>query len=210
VQVLCNKYGVIPIFFHVDKDMAEIGMIRSVWNAKIQVCLWHLKCAVRARLEKRKVSTTPYNVHRAHADYAFIDVNFKPAGRADPTEYEGRVLDAPAFPVNPTPALRPHTVTIKLPPTQQRSTILTDATNLPACKPGNNTPNAIDAEDDEKDGKRTFCPIEFREPIITAMERHLTANCSTEGADRKSAVLGCFQRIPGISVSSTPIPLKPR
>jgi hypothetical protein len=31
-----------------------------------------------------------------------------------------------------------------------------------------------------------------------------TANCSTEGADRKSAVLGRFQRIPGISVSSTP------
>jgi hypothetical protein len=101
-QVLRDKYGVIPVFVHVDKDMAEIGMIRSVWNAKIQLCLWHLKRAVRARLEKRKLSTTPYNVHRAHANYACIDVNFKPAGRADPSEYEGRVLDAPAFPVNPT------------------------------------------------------------------------------------------------------------
>lgn len=40
--------------------------------------------------------------------------------------------------------------------------------------------------------------------------KFVTANCSTEGGDRKSAVLGRVQIIPGISVSSTPIPLKPR
>ncbi|KAF7377076.1 hypothetical protein MSAN_00126100 [Mycena sanguinolenta] len=56
---LRDTYGVIPVFVHVDKDMAEIGMIRSVWNAKIQLCLWHLKRAVRTRLDKRKLSTTP-------------------------------------------------------------------------------------------------------------------------------------------------------
>jgi hypothetical protein len=36
----------------------------------------------------------------------------------------------------------------------------------------------------------------------------LTADVSTEGADRKFSVLGCFQRIPYISVSSSPIHIK--
>jgi hypothetical protein len=35
-----------------------------------------------------------------------------------------------------------------------------------------------------------------------------TADVSTEGADRKFSVLGCFQRIPYISVSSSPIHIK--
>jgi hypothetical protein len=33
----------------------------------------------------------------------------------------------------------------------------------------------------------------------------ITADVSTEGADRKFSILGCFQRIPYISVSSSPI-----
>jgi hypothetical protein len=37
----------------------------------------------------------------------------------------------------------------------------------------------------------------------------ITAVVSTEGADQKSSVLGCFQRIPGISVGSAPIHVKP-
>jgi hypothetical protein len=36
----------------------------------------------------------------------------------------------------------------------------------------------------------------------------LTADVSTEGVDRKFSVLGCFQRIPYISVSSPPIHIK--
>ncbi|KAF7333854.1 SWIM-type domain-containing protein [Mycena venus] len=180
-QILRDKYGVIPVFVHVDKDMAEIGMIRSVWDAKIQLCLWHLKRAVCTRLDKRKLSTTPYNAHRAHAEFPFIDVKFKPAGRADPTEYEGRVLESPAFLVNPTPAPRPHAVTIKLPPTQPRPTALMDTTNLDGpelCAENNmSTTMEVDKENDnEENGKRTFCPSEFREPIITSMERHLNAH----------------------------------
>jgi hypothetical protein len=45
-------------------------------------------------------------------------------------------------------------------------------------------------------------------PADIANYRHiflLTADVSTEGADRKFSVLGCFQRIPYISVSSSPI-----
>jgi hypothetical protein len=40
------------------------------------------------------------------------------------------------------------------------------------------------------------------------MVNQITADVSTEGADRKFSVLGCFQRIPYISVSSSPIHIK--
>jgi hypothetical protein len=39
---------------------------------------------------------------------------------------------------------------------------------------------------------------------------HITAIGSTEGASGKNSVLGCFQRIPDISVSSYPIHIKNR
>ncbi|KAJ7886616.1 hypothetical protein B0H14DRAFT_3431182 [Mycena olivaceomarginata] len=71
---LRHDYGFIPVFIHVDKDMAK-----DVWKAKIQLCWWHFRRAVR----------TPYNSQRAHAEFAFIDPLFKPLGRADPTEHEG-------------------------------------------------------------------------------------------------------------------------
>ncbi|KAF7349473.1 SWIM-type domain-containing protein [Mycena sanguinolenta] len=174
---LRDTYGVIPVFVHVDKDMAEIGMIRSVWNAKIQLCLWHLKRAVRTRLDKRKLSTTPYQPHRAHAEYAFIDPNFKPEGRADPTEYEGGILEPPALIGNQIPVPRPHAITIKLPPTQTASAALTDITNtLDNSSATTAAPTNSESDSDEENGKRTFCPPECREPIITAMENHLNAH----------------------------------
>jgi hypothetical protein len=43
---LCDTYGVIPVFAHVDKDMAEIGMLRTSWVLKIQLCWWHMRKAV--------------------------------------------------------------------------------------------------------------------------------------------------------------------
>lgn len=36
---LRDTYGVIPVFAHVDKDMAEIGMLKMSWVLKIQLCL---------------------------------------------------------------------------------------------------------------------------------------------------------------------------
>jgi len=88
-KCLKDKYGVNPKFVHVDKDMAEIGTARVVWNAKISLCWWHLRRAVRTRLANRKLSTTPYNVARAQAEFPFIDLDFKPKGKADPKEFEG-------------------------------------------------------------------------------------------------------------------------
>jgi len=61
--LLRDQYGVLPKFVHTDKDMAEIGMSRRV---------------------------SPYNIKRAKQEYYFIDVNFKPYGRADPNDIEGK------------------------------------------------------------------------------------------------------------------------
>ena len=76
-----DQYGVDAEFTHVDKDMAEIGTLKDVWKkAKISLCWWHLRRAVRTRLAKTKLSTTPYNVKRACAEFNFIDAEFVPAG----------------------------------------------------------------------------------------------------------------------------------
>src|SRR5271163_961287 len=64
-KCLRDRYGVKPIFTHVDKDMAEVGCLIEVWNAKISLCWWHLRRAVRTHLTKVKLATTPYNIKRA-------------------------------------------------------------------------------------------------------------------------------------------------
>ena len=45
--------------------MAEIGMIRDTWELKLQLCWWHMKDAIKKRLAKAKLSTSPYNAERA-------------------------------------------------------------------------------------------------------------------------------------------------
>lgn len=100
---LQQKYGIDPIFTHVDKDMAEIGCLREVWNAKISLCWWHLHRAVRTRLAKAKLTTTPYNVKRAYGEFPFIKMDFIPPGtRVDVTDYEGGPPDD-----NPPPTTDP-------------------------------------------------------------------------------------------------------
>jgi hypothetical protein len=88
-----DHYQVYPVFTHVDKDMAEIGMLRQVWSAKVQLCWWHLRKAVRERLGKSKLTTSPYNVQRARQEYTFIDPTFIPSGNADVNKYEGGIAD---------------------------------------------------------------------------------------------------------------------
>ena len=93
---LCVKehYGVEATFVHVDKDMAEIAMAKKIWpKAKISLCWWHLRRAVRTRLANGKLSTTPYNMKRAHAEFPFIDPTFIPVGRPDVSEFEGGMHD---------------------------------------------------------------------------------------------------------------------
>ena len=81
VTTLCNKYGVISQFVHVDKDMAEFGSYWKTWlQAKIQLCWWHLQKAVRTHLQLAKLSTTPYNVECTQGEYGFISAGFQPSG----------------------------------------------------------------------------------------------------------------------------------
>jgi hypothetical protein len=90
LEQLRDQHGVNPRFVHVDKDMAEIGAIRAIWpRAKIQVCWWHLRKAIRERLGRNRLSTTPYVPKLAHEEFPFISLSFTPAGRPDYHDYEG-------------------------------------------------------------------------------------------------------------------------
>ncbi|KAF5345219.1 hypothetical protein D9757_015315 [Collybiopsis confluens] len=84
-----TTYGINPQYIHLDKDMAEIGASKEVWDAKISLCWWHLRRAVRTRIASGKLTTTPYDAQRAHSEFSFIDLNFIPSVRADRKEYEG-------------------------------------------------------------------------------------------------------------------------
>ena len=77
---LRDKYDINSIFVHTDKDMAKIGCVKAVWGAKHNLCWWHLQRAVQTRLAKAKLSTTPYNIERARAEYTFISIDFLPPG----------------------------------------------------------------------------------------------------------------------------------
>jgi hypothetical protein len=81
-KVLHEKYGVVPRFMHLDKDMAKIGMSQRVWpDAKVQLCWWHIQKAVHSRLQGN-LPTSPYNIELAHREYAFIKKDF-PYGRSN-------------------------------------------------------------------------------------------------------------------------------
>ena len=70
---LRDKYEINPDFCLRGKDMGEIGMAPGVWKmAKLQLCWWHMRKALRERFAKRKLSTTPYNGERAHGQFGFI------------------------------------------------------------------------------------------------------------------------------------------
>jgi len=134
VKCLRDKYGVIPRFAHTDKDMAEIRILRMVWVLKVQLCWWHLRDAVKTRLKKAKLSTTPYNAARAQSEFPWIDASFVPTGKPDLGKYEGGAPDEPGADAatkayeNPNaiplriPALTPRQPTpIQPQPTQSRS-----------------------------------------------------------------------------------------
>ncbi|CAG8684631.1 16579_t:CDS:2, partial [Rhizophagus irregularis] len=72
--------GIQPEFFISDKDFAQISAARFVWkNIKVQLCLWHIKKAVEARLSSnKKPIQINYNGEAAHKLFSFIDPSFRP------------------------------------------------------------------------------------------------------------------------------------
>jgi len=205
--VLRNKYGVIPKFVHVDKDMAEIGMVRTVWpTAKIQLCWWHLRKAVRERLAKGKLSTTPYDSQQAKMEFTFIDTAFQPLGIPDPGDFEGGTKDqviveqidrpnalfirlpnpSPQCPSSATPT---QTITIRQPlmknlvnhtdmdGAKMDKTMLAADNRLVIRIPANkNQMSTTSNNTPDIDSKRTFCSLEHRDEIIKMMENHLCAH----------------------------------
>jgi hypothetical protein len=114
-RCLRDKYGVSPVFIHSDKDMGEIGAVQDTWEAKINLCWWHLRRAVRTRLAKSKLATSPYNVNRAIAEFIFIKRDFIPPGTGvDIDDYEGGIPD------------------IELPPLVNDEAVATQPAALPA------------------------------------------------------------------------------
>jgi hypothetical protein len=200
-KVLREKYAIIPEFVHTDKDMAEIGMTRNVWpEAKIQLCWWHLRKAVRTRLEKAKLSTSPYNVERARAEFLFISRDFRPRGQSDPSDSEGGIPgEGTGLMTSSIPG--PNSLFIRIPnPSQARASVGSNpgaplceiANTLPHTNAGNNSIEALrlviripahpeantlaEAEEDTSSGPRTFCPLEYRSDVVDMMERHLCAH----------------------------------
>ncbi|THU79226.1 hypothetical protein K435DRAFT_884508 [Dendrothele bispora CBS 962.96] len=202
VRRLRDQWGINPDFVHIDKDMAEIGMVRKVWpQAKIQLCWWHLRRAVRERLAKAKLSTTPYNPIRARLEFSFIDVDFRPAGASDTQEYEGGFDYHQPTSVASGPG--PNSILLRIPATQPGAAptqsndadddfeetevkrdfgptelTLPNGRKVKIIPPIPRTSDNSDDDNDEEteDARRTFCPPEYRESIQKMMDNHLNAH----------------------------------
>ena len=84
-----------------NKDMGEIGAAQDVWEAKINLCWWHLRRSVRTRLAKAKLATSPYNVNWAMAEFTFIKPNFIPPGTGvHIDDYKGGIPDSELLPLD--------------------------------------------------------------------------------------------------------------
>jgi hypothetical protein len=208
---LRDTYDVRPTFVHADKCMAGIGMARTVWIPKVNLCWWHVDNSVEDRLEKNKLSTTPYDAERANSEFPFISIVFVPPGKADPMENEGGsggnrdhagIADVPqrdspnaitlrisipshlrqlpntseSPPAPTTKSISPEHISI---PQNQETSSHKLTIRLPAVSDKENhrpEPNKGVDNNVSKDTKRTFCPVEYRQPIIDMMERHYCAH----------------------------------
>ncbi|KAG6847469.1 hypothetical protein H0H93_007956 [Arthromyces matolae] len=200
---LRDTLGLQPSFAHVDKDMAEIGALRRVWNAKISLCWWHLRRAVRTQLGKGKMTTTPYDPMQAAHEFQFIDPKFVPRSKPNFDEYEGGMPDSTSKATYPAPLLtQPSDIpSIRIPPTQTQPTskiamaprpkvdlkksdvsggrLVISLTQGPVNKTTTPMPTEDEEEsenDDDENKRRTFCPAIYREPIIKMMEKHYCAH----------------------------------
>jgi hypothetical protein len=191
-KCLQEKYGVIPKFAHTDKDMAEIGMIRDTWELKLQLCWWHMKDAVKKRLAKVKLSTSPYNAEHAHSEFYLIDTSFVPPGKADLDEHEGGERDDDGT-KEAHHEDRPNGITIWIPlPSSMKQNASASKATLPRVKllppkvtdenSGVPQPRAETVskehriEEPEENERHTFCPLNLRDLIIKLVEGHFCAH----------------------------------
>ena len=70
-----QSFGFNPTFFGTDKDSSEISAIRQVWpESTIQLCYWHARRAVRAKLTSSRQTNTQGAYNPAEAQAAIPDL----------------------------------------------------------------------------------------------------------------------------------------
>ncbi|KAF7305187.1 SWIM-type domain-containing protein [Mycena kentingensis (nom. inval.)] len=130
-----KRYDLLPEFVHVDKDLGEINALNSVFNAKTSICWWHVNNAVGKRIKLTKMSTTPYNTKRAHAQFSFIQLDFRPEAKPDKKKYEGGKPRNADTPNDKLPATQnPSKLTFKLRLPAPVQPLRTDATSVPVIQ----------------------------------------------------------------------------
>ncbi|KAG7085883.1 hypothetical protein E1B28_003417 [Marasmius oreades] len=190
---LRDAYHIKPDFINVDKDLGEIGMVERVWpDGRIQICGWHMNKAVKERISKAKLSTTPYKSFEAHQLFPFIDISFVPPGCADPGEQEGgregggrdTILDEPDEKAGKPD---PNMLFIHLPSKQKPIREMSPRPQLthppltikiPAPKPAQVETGESSSQPAQvmETTKRIFCPAELRELVITRVQEHRNAH----------------------------------
>ncbi|CAG8651404.1 2613_t:CDS:2 [Rhizophagus irregularis] len=83
INMFCKQMklqGLNPEFLLTDKDFAQITASQRIWvNTKIQLCRWHIKRSVEARLASNKLSQrNTYVGLTAHHQFSFIKNTFIP------------------------------------------------------------------------------------------------------------------------------------
>ncbi|KAJ7434395.1 hypothetical protein B0H11DRAFT_1757683 [Mycena galericulata] len=162
-QILLNELGD-------DVDVLDVHPAEGVE----QLC-WAMKKIITPL--RGKIVEIALTVHRARAEFALIDPSFKPARRADPTEHEGGFLASAEITPPSMHSLHPNSVgTIKIPASQPRHLVDPTRSERPTI-PETDHGDAMDVDDETTDStRRTFCPSDFRQPIINFMENHLCAH----------------------------------
>lgn len=171
---------------------------------------------MRTRLAKAKLSTSLYDVERAMAEYDFIKANFVPPGtRVDIDDCEGWILDdEPATKCQPPQPLHDVTNSLQIKLSLPSITLAVGrviqgagfrlsipATHLPTIQEQEEIPeldvsaengreaSISDEEDNENQGRHTFCPPPYRDAIISMMEQQYCAHPSIPGSSPPEATL---------------------
>ncbi|KAJ3819898.1 hypothetical protein F5880DRAFT_1031187 [Lentinula raphanica] len=161
--------------------MAEIGAINTVWpDTCIRICWWHQRKAIRERINKGKLSTTPYNAERAHSVFAFIARDFVPPGRPDPGEHEGGREGGGRDTTKDTTdsEVDPNAIFIRLPATQPRPSQvhIEETVSLKIRIPPLGTLGTTEDGDQESSSRRNFCPQSLRDSVVAKIEAHRHAH----------------------------------
>ena len=71
-----------------DKDWSEINAFQTVFpDAKIQLCFWHCRVAVKKRLSILRRAPAFYNVEQACEEFVFINKTFIPQRQRGSVKY---------------------------------------------------------------------------------------------------------------------------